>query len=158
MKQICVFLSVLMLCSCEYFNVKKTSTEAILKEELQTFNWSDVDAYPSFSVCDSVQSKADLKTCFQGVLTLHIWEFLKDERIVVTQDIQDTMLLSMQVSETGVLKLLHVKIDSVTRHEIPELDSLLYHSLEGLPEIFPATKRGQQVKTTFELPIIINMK
>ena len=53
MKKISVLLCVLILSSCEYFNVKKTSSEAILKEELQTFNWNEVDAYPSFSDCDS---------------------------------------------------------------------------------------------------------
>ncbi|WP_158845703.1 hypothetical protein [Algibacter sp. L1A34] len=158
MKQICVFLSVLMLCSCEYFNVKKTSSEAILKEELQTFNWSDVDAYPSFSECDSIETKTDRKSCFESVLTLHIWEFLKQEKIVVTHDISDTIILSFRVSETGDLKLRNAKIDSLTHHEIPEIESLLYKSLDGLPQVFPATKRGQQVKTEFELPIIINIK
>ncbi|MCL5126842.1 hypothetical protein [Algibacter sp. L4_22] len=158
MKQICVFLSVLMLCSCEYFNVKKTSSEAILKEELQTFNWSDVDAYPSFSECDSIETKTDRKSCFESVLTLHIWEFLKQEKIVVTHDISDTIILSFRVSETGDLKLRNAKIDSLTRHEIPEIESLLYKSLDGLPQVFPANKRGQQVKTEFELPIIINIK
>lgn len=158
MKQICVFLSVLMLCSCEYFNVKKTSSEAILKEELQTFNWNDVDAYPSFSACDSVETKMDRKSCFEHVLTLHIWEYLKQERIVVTKDVSDTIILSFRVSELGDLKLINTKIDSITRHEIPEIEALLYKSLEQLPPVFPATKRGQQVKTEFQLPIIIDIQ
>ncbi|GAL62572.1 hypothetical protein [Algibacter lectus] len=158
MKQICVFLSVLMLCSCEYFNVKKTSSEAILKEELQTFNWNDVDAYPSFSECDSVETKTDKKSCFENVLTLHIWEFLQREKIVVTKDVSDTIILSFRVSETGDLKLSNAKIDSVTRREIPEIEKLLYKSLEQLPPVFPATKRGQQVKTEFQLPIIIDIQ
>lgn len=155
MKQICVFMSLLMLCSCEYFNVKKTSSEAILNEELQTFNWNDVDAYPSFSECDSVDTKTERKSCFEQVLTQHIWEFLNAEKIVISQDINDTMILKFQVSETGNLKLVNAKIDSLTRYVIPEIEALLYKSLDSLPRIFPATKRGQQVKTEFELPIII---
>lgn len=155
MKQICFFLFFLMLCSCEYFNVKKTSSEAILKEELQTFNWNDVDAYPSFSECDSVDTKTDRKSCFEGVLTQHIWEFLSREKIVISQDINDTIILKFQVSETGNLKLVNTKIDSLTRYVIPEIENLIYKSLDSLPRIFPATKRGQQVKTEFELPIII---
>jgi len=155
MKQICVFLSVLMLCSCEYFNVKKTSSEAILNEELQTFNWNDVDAYPSFSECDSVDTKTERKSCFEQVLTQHIGAFLNAEKIVVSQDINDTLILKFQVSEIGNLKLINVKIDSLTRYAMPEIEALLYKSLDALPKIFPATKRGQQVKTEFELPIII---
>ena len=34
-------------------------------------------------------------------------------------------------------------------------DSLLVASVKDLPNIFPAIKRGQQVKTEFKLPIII---
>jgi len=158
MKQFYVFLFLLMLSSCEYFNVKKTSSEDILKEELQTFNWNEVDAYPSFTECDSVGSKAKQRTCFENVLTWHIWEFLEHERIVVTQDVSDTIILSFQVSESGELKLNKTKIDSVTLHEIPEIESLLFKSLDNLPEIFPATKRGQQVKTKFELPVIIDIQ
>lgn len=150
-----VFLFFLVVTSCDYFNVKKTSTEAILKEELQTFNWNDVDAYPSFLQCDSVTLKQERKDCFQQVLTRHISSFLQNENIVVTQDISDTIVLSFQVSKVGDLKLLRAKIDSVTIDGIPEIERLLYKSLESLPKIFPANKRGQQVKTEFTLPIII---
>ncbi|MGA1227097.1 MAG: hypothetical protein ACO3VF_07690 [Tamlana sp.] len=146
-----------MLNSCEYFNVKKTSPEAILNEELQTFNWNDVDEYPNFSECDSISIKEDRKICFQSVLTLHIWEFLKNEKLVVSQDINDTIMLSFQLSENGDLNLVNTKVDSLTLQEIPEINKLLYMSLDSLPKIYPAIKRGQQVKTEFRLPIIIHV-
>jgi len=152
-----VCICVLMLNSCEYFNVKKTSPEAILNEELQTFNWNDVDEYPNFSECDSISIKEDRKICFQSVLTLHIWEFLKNEKLVVSQDINDTIMLSFQLSENGDLNLVNTKVDSLTLQEIPEINKLLYMSLDSLPKIYPAIKRGQQVKTEFRLPIIIHV-
>lgn len=157
MKHIYVFLSLLMLTSCEYFNVKKTSSEAILKEELQTFNWNEVDEYPSFSVCDSSVTKQERKQCFETFLTTFITNSLQKDTIVVTQDIKDTLLLQLQISETGVLSLVNLKVDSLTNKEIPNIKELLRKSLDSLPEIFPATKRGQQVKTEFKLPIIINV-
>ncbi|WP_034041796.1 hypothetical protein [Wocania ichthyoenteri] len=157
MRQTCVLLLFLILTSCEYFKVKKTSSEAILKEELQTFNWNDVDEYPSFSICDSLTIKEEKKGCFQHLLTSHISEFLQNEIIIVTKDISDTMVLDFQVSETGNLKLMDAKIDSVTIAEIPNIKSLLTKSLDSLPNIFPAIKRGQQVTTEFKLPIIIKV-
>ncbi|SFZ89426.1 hypothetical protein SAMN05428642_101263 [Flaviramulus basaltis] len=157
MKPFCVFLFVLMLTSCEYFNVKKTSSEAILKEELQTFNWNDVDEYPSFSECDSLSIKEDKKGCFESVLTLHIWDFLKKEKLIVSQDIRDTMLLQFQVTKEGDLHLIGVKMDSITSQEIPNMNNLLHQSLDSLPKIFPAIKRAQQVTTEFKLPVIINV-
>ena len=158
MKQLYVFILVFMLSSCEYFNVKKTSSEAILNEELQTFNWKDVDAYPTFSSCDSMSTKQEKKQCFENHLTTRIFSFLESEGIVVSQDINDTIVLNFQVSETGVLLLSSSKIDSLTLQEIPNIKTLLSKSIDSLPKIYPAIKRGQQVKTAFELPVIINVK
>lgn len=157
MRQTCVLLLFLVLTSCEYFNVKKTSSEAILKEELQTFNWNDVDEYPSFSICDSLTLKAEKKTCFQQVLTSHISGFLQNEIIIVSKDISDTIVLNFRVSETGKLNLTDAKIDSLTIAEIPNIKALLTKSLDSLPRVYPATKRGQQVKTEFKLPIIVKV-
>ncbi|WP_298237731.1 hypothetical protein [uncultured Algibacter sp.] len=158
MRYFLIFIFFLSLVSCEYFNVKKTSSEAILKEELQTFNWNEVDAYPSFSACDSILTKLAGKLCFERILRMHIMTSLLKETIIVTQDINDTLSLEFIVSETGDLALMHVKVDSLTSAEIPNILDLLNKSLDSLPKIFPATKRGQQVKTEFKLPIIINVK
>ena len=155
MKHILVFLFIILV-SCEYFNVKKTSSEAILNEELQTFNWNDVDVYPSFPVCDSLQTKDEKTACFTEVLTNHILKYLENEPIIVTHSIKDTVNLQFQISETGTLSLLNVYVDSLTVSEIPNIENLIYSSLDSLPKIFPAIKRGQQVKTEFKLPIIIS--
>lgn len=157
MRQICVFLLVILLTSCEYFNVKKTSSEAILNEELQTFNWNDVDEYPTFALCDSLPVKQEKQQCFTNVLTDHIFKYLQNEIIVVTQDINDTIDLKLQVSEAGVITILETKVDSLTIQEIPDINTLITKSLDSLPEIFPAIKRGQQVTTEFKLPIIISV-
>jgi len=152
-----VFIVMLLLLSCEYFHVKKTSSEAILKEELETFNWEDVDDYPSFETCDSSLEKEVKTICFQETITETIANYLQQERIVVTEDIKDTILLQFEVSKTGELMLQQAKIDTLTTQEIPHIEVLLHNSLNNLPKIFPALKRGQQVTTTFKLPIIIHV-
>lgn len=157
MKHFYVFIVFLMLMSCEYFNAKKTSSEAILKEELQTFNWNDVDEYPSFSICDSSNTKQERKQCFENTLTTYITTYLQKDTIVVTQDINDTIHLQLQVSGKGLLSLVDIQVDSLTIQEIPNIKALLAQSLDSLPKIFPALKRGQQVKTEFKLPIIIHV-
>lgn len=157
MRYLFVFIFILSLTSCEYFNVKKTSSEAILEEELQTFNWNDVDEYPSFSECDESNSKAERTLCFQETITTHITDYLQKEKIVVTQDVKDTMILKFQVSNKGNLELLEAKIDALTTQEIPNIKQLLSQSLDSLPKIFPAIKRGQQVTTAFNLPIVIQV-
>lgn len=152
---VCIVFS--MLVSCEYFNAKKTSSEAILKEELQTFNWNDVDEYPTFSICDYSSTKQERKQCFENTLTTYITTYLRKDTIVVTQDIKDTIQLQLQVSGKGLLSLVDIQVDSLTIQEIPNIKELLAQSLDSLPKIFPALKRGQQVKTEFKLPIIIQV-
>ena len=152
-----VFIFILLITSCDYFNVKKISSEAILKEELETFNWNDVDEYPSFKACDSSTVKEDRTICFQQTITNNITSYLQKEQIVVTQDINDTIMLYFQVYKKGELLLLQSKIDSLTTQEIPNINQLLINSLDSLPKIFPAIKRGQHVTTEFKLPIVIHV-
>ena len=157
MKQLYVFILVLLLVSCKYFNVKKTSSDAILKEDLKAFNWEDVDEYPSFSICDSSATKTVRKICFQNVLMNHITSFLQRETIVVTQDINDTIQLKFQINRLGDLLLKEAKTEPLTIQEIPNINCLLRQSLDSLPQIFPANKRGQLVTTEFYLPVIIKV-
>ena len=148
----------LLLISCKYFDVEKTTPEAILEEDLKTFNWNDVDTYPSFSSCDSLFTKEEKKTCFQLNLSSHILKSLEDEVIVVTEDILDTVTLHFKVSEKGDLTLIDTKVDSLTVKEIPNIHELINNSLNSLPTIFAAIKHDQYVKTEFKLPIVIKVE
>ncbi|TYA69963.1 hypothetical protein [Seonamhaeicola marinus] len=157
MKYTLVFFVFITLTSCKYFDVEKTTSEAILNEELKAFNWNDVDTYPSFSMCDSLDGKYEKMYCFQYFLKKQIFNALEEEGIVVTQDVNDTVNLKFQVSETGVIDLVGADMDSLTKEEIPNLESLIIGSLDSLPKIYPAIKRMMQVKTEFDLPIVINV-
>lgn len=157
MKNVFIFLFLISLTSCEYFNVKKTSSSEILNEELQSFKWNEVDTYPTFTSCNTSTSKVESKQCFERVLTTYISSFLLNEHIVVGKDVNDTIVLQFQVSETGDLDLLKTDVSNTTIEEIPNIKDLLKQSLSAVPKIFPAIKRGQQVKTEFTLPVIINV-
>ena len=157
MKQIAAFLMCFSLVSCQYFEAKKTTSDAILKEELKTFNWNEVDAYPTFSNCDSLATKTEKKVCFETSLANHISNYLANETFVITQDINDTMLLEFIISEKGQLQIQTFKADSLTLAELPNIKHLVEQSLDSLPTIYPAIKRGQQVKTQFQLPIILQV-
>ena len=133
------------------------NSQDIVNEELQTLKWNDVDEYPSFKTCKSLSSKQESKQCFETTLITHITNKLSDEIIVVTENVEDTVVIKFHISETGNLSVLNIKNKETTKEQIPHLDSLLIKSLDSLPRIFPAIKRGQQVKTEFTLPIVIQM-
>jgi len=151
-----VILFFLMVTSCNHFNVKKTSFKAILDEELQTFNWKDVDQYPTFLKCQSVSDKQESKICFQKELTQHISSFLEQKNIIVFKDLNDTIFLNVKVSRTGHLNLINARIDTAITNVIPGMAYFLNSSIDSLPKIYPAIKRGQSVSTEFVLPIVVN--
>lgn len=156
MKYFGFFLLIICLTSCDYFEKKKVNAEDILNEELQTFNWNEVDEYPSFISCDSSSTKVERKQCFEQTLTQNISSHLSASSIIVTETIADTVIMTFQISETGVLKIMDIESSALTKSQIPELDSILTRSIIDLPQIFPAIKRGQQVKTQFKMPVVIN--
>ncbi|RED46713.1 hypothetical protein DFQ10_101486 [Winogradskyella eximia] len=157
MNRIVFLLIFLFATSCNYFEKKKVYPEDLLEEELQTFNWNEVDTYPTFSNCDSMTSKEDNKICFQNTLINGVNEFLAQQNIVVSNDVFDTIRLHIIIDKQGLLEVESMKIHSETVQEIPHIDSLLRQSLKSVPKIFPAIKRGQQVTTTFELPVIVRI-
>ena len=157
MKHLTIFILMLCLLSCDYFDKKKVNSQDIVNEELQMFNWNEVDEYPSFNVCENSSSKQESKLCFETTLINHITNRLSKETIVVTENVEDTVVIKFHISETGNLSVFNIKNKEATKEQIPNLDSLLLKSLDSLPTIFPAIKRGQQVKTEFTLPVVIQV-
>jgi hypothetical protein len=157
MKYLTIIFLGLCFFSCDYFDKKKVYSEDILKEDLQTINWNDVDEYPTFSSCDSSSTKDQRKQCFETTLTTYITTQLSNEIIVITEDINDTIIITFQISEKGKLTVLDIKSSNLVKSQIPKMDTLIVKNLKGLPQIFPAIKRSQQVKTEFKLPIVISV-
>lgn len=145
------------LSSCDYFEKKKVNSEELLEQELQTFNWNEVDTYPTFESCDSITVKEDHRACFYNTLVDSVNKYLQNQNLVVTEDINDTISIGIVVSKNGNLQIDSIKVQPKTRDQIPEIDSLLKESLKRLPKIYPAIKRGQQVTTAFELPVIVRI-
>ena len=57
----------------------------------------------------------------------------------------------------GEIKISQIQAQEQTKQQIPDLDSILSYSLKGLPKLYPAIKRSQQVQTAFQLPIILRV-
>ena len=151
---------VLLFCSfysCNYYEKKKLNSDTILMEELKTFNWNEVDRYPNFENCvDSIDFQ-DNKKCFEQTITTHISEYFSTQNIIVTQTVSDTILIDLLVSNSGEIQISQIQTQELTKQQIPDLDFILSHSLKGLPKLYPAIKRSQQVQTAFQLPIILRV-
>jgi len=157
MKHLVVVFLFYSFFSCNYYEKKKLDSDAILIEELKTFNWNEVDRYPNFENCvDSIGFQSN-KNCFEHTITTHIFNYFFTQNIVVTQAVSDTISISLLVSKKGEVQISKIEAQDLTREQLPELDSVLRQSLKGLPKLYPAIKRSQQVQTAFQLPIIIKV-
>ena len=154
MKRLILIVILVMLSSCDSFNKKKIDTNEILEEELKSINWNDVDEYPTFAICDTSVNK---KTCFEDVLRNRLNDYLSKQNIIVTEDITDTIILKIHIDNKGNFTLKDIESNEFTKNQIPQLDSLLSHSFDSLPKIYPAIKRSQQVATEFNLPVVVSI-
>ena len=85
-------------------------------------------------------------------------EFFIEKNLVVTQNVTDTIRIDFLVNNKGSLSISNIQSKPLTRQQIPGLDSLITHSLQGLPKLYPAIKRSQLVQSAFQLPLILVVK
>lgn len=156
MRYIGFLLIILSVISCDYFEKKKINADDILEDELQSFNWNEVDEYPAFASCDSSGSKVERKQCFESVLSGHISSKIQASNLVVSESIHDTIEMSFIIDSDGTIGIKEIRHSDLITEQIPEIDSILRSSVTDLPKLYPAIKRGQQVKTEFVMPLVIN--
>lgn len=157
MKRLSLIFCVIVLTSCNYFEKKKVYSKDLLEEELKTFNWNEVDEYPTFESCDDTLGKENKKQCFENTVLEILSHNLSKQNIVVTEDVNDTILLTITIDNTGNFKIDDIKSSDITKAQIPKIDSLLLHSFDSLPKVYPAIKRSQQVTTQFSLPVVVKI-
>ena len=155
MKHIRILLLLSLIFSCDYFEKKKVSSEEILEDSLKTFNWNEVDEYPFFVSCDSTTSVTERRACFEMTIRDSIGSHLSDFNFIVDSRIQDTVMITLGISQTGEIQVDSLEINPILQVKMSELDSLLMSSFNNLPELIPAIKRGQPVNTQFKMPVVI---
>jgi hypothetical protein len=156
MKYILSLFFLFFFFSCELNINKKISVDEILDGEWKTFNWSDVDEYPSFSTCDSLSSLSLKKECFIFTLSNQISVDLISNTKTVNRIIQDTVILKFIISKDGEIDFAELIVDESIIDLRSLIDLSFKSSIKKLPKIFPAIKRGQQVNVKFSLPIYVS--
>jgi len=144
--------------SCDYFDKRKVNADDLLTEELKTITWNDVDEYPTFESCNQSVTKEAKKLCFENTLAGLISNKILEYRIVVEEALNDTLYLEFKVSKQGDLSILNINNSTNVKSQIPEIETYIKSSLDSLPKILPAIKRGQHVTTEFKLPLIIKVE
>jgi hypothetical protein len=146
---------ILILCSCQEFDLKKHSADQILEEELKTINWQEVDFYPTFQNCGVITSKEESRTCFETEIRKAIGDRLNQQRVLTSNTAQDTILLELFISAEGEASIKDLSISEQVSNQNPNLEKWLKEAISQLPEVYPAQKRSVPVPLSTKLPIIL---
>jgi len=155
MKYSCILFISLLLTSCQFFETEKISKETFYEEEVKTIDWKEVDQYPVFKECETISEKGLQKSCFENTLSSHLYHTLQSKKAVTLHPLNDTLRLEFSVSKDAELTVTDIEIDSTVTKELPLLKDWLLQSIDSIPLVAPAYKRGIPVRTTFSFPIIL---
>ena len=150
-----LILFLISFCSCQLFQKEKLDSESILKKELHSFKWDELDQYPSFEICDEGLDFKTNKQCFESTITSHIYKTLKEIEDIIFVSSKDTFLLELLVLKTGKISVKNLKSQLVSDSITNLLKYSLNESFHKLPNLYPPIKRSQHVQALFQLPIII---
>ena len=150
-----LLLLALSINSCQYFS-QVPNEEELLKKELESINWKQVDEFPTFSSCDSVLDKTQKKQCFFDFLTQLIQQKLSIDTLSVLYPQLDTIDVKVTISPDASMVFEPQIIDTLS-YNTTKIDSILKVRLVDFPTVHPAIKRGVPVKTQFVLPVLLNI-
>ncbi len=144
--------------SCQWFENRVPNKDALLKKELKSINWNEVDELPSVAECDKIEDKSQRNQCFFEILTQLIQQKLSSDTLQILYPKLDTIEVKVTVFADATLTFEpEFKKDSLV-YDAVKIDSILKVRLVHFPKINPAIKRGIPVKTQFILPVILKIE
>lgn len=155
MKKALLLFLFTLLTGCNNFETRKISSEEVLDQESKSLNWREVDEYPAFEHCRNITEIDKAKECFESTVAASVNNYLSRQEPIVTEAIDDTVFVHLEISKTGVPTIESIDADSLVTSQLPELQLWLKQSIDSLPRIHPASKRGIPVSSVFIMPVMI---
>ncbi len=131
----------------------------MVEEKLRNIDKTVVEKYPIFEGCETISEDLMLeKECFIGKLSTHITSILWKQQLVLHNEVDAIVTLTIEVSDKGEVSILDHDISSQLLEDIPEIEDYLITSIATLPEVKPALKKLNSgdfvaVKTVFTIPV-----
>ena len=121
-------------------------------------NFSSVDTSPSFKVCDSIIDKQKKNNCFRTTIHQKIGAELQKHQFIIRDSISEIVYVDLLINSKGKIVIEAMASSEEIRIQLPELDSVLRISVDKIPNVYAAIKRGIPVTTKYRLPIKIQLK
>ena len=154
-----ILISIIMVTySCDFISPNKTTLRnTSLMDTIVDYN--DVDVYPLFLDCNNCDTSEKQNLCFEMELIRRLQKITSKNSLWANAAVSDTLMVDILVDTEGKISIVKIHKTPEIEQQIPELDSLLFHSFESLPAaVQPSLKRGIPVNSMFTLPILISAK
>ena len=149
-----LLLMVLFITSCDKFSFSKNKN---IKDLDTIVDFSSVDTFPSFKPCDSIIDKTKKTDCFRTTIHQKIGAELLQHTFIIKDSIDEIIYVDLIISSEGIFTLHAIQSSNNIKKVLPQLDGLLRESVEKLPKIYAANKRGIPVSVKYSLPIRIKL-
>ena len=121
-------------------------------------DYSSVDVYPLFSDCQEIDNKQVQKSCFESALTELLSEKLQSLDYEVKENVNDSSYVDLLINRNGKTRVVAINSPSIITHNLPHLDSIIRLSVDELPLVKPALKRGIPVKSQYKLAVVVRSR
>ena len=150
-----LFLLFLLITSCDNFSFSKNKN---LQAVDTIVDYTSVDFSPSFKVCDSLIDKHQKSNCFRTTIHQKIGAELQKHQFVIRDSISEIVYVDLLINSKGKIVLEAMESSEEIKIKLPKLDSVLRISVDKIPNVYAAIKRGIPVTTKYRLPIKIQLK
>lgn len=152
-----VLLLAVLVLSC---NRSSSSTVSIEKLKLldTVIDYTSVDRYPLFSSCTENDNKQEQKLCFEQALTQLLENKLLRYEYKVKRAVDDSTFVDLLINRNGKTRVVAIASPEGIDQQVPQLDSLIRLSVDQLPILVPATKRGIPVKSQYKLAVVLRSR
>ncbi len=144
--------------SCDTIETKKTSSQELLAKDWKAISLTEVETYPVLLTCNPLEEEAARRKCFEEEVSSIFYQELAKHRIVVSQDLDETVMVDFVINRKGGYCIDTLKISETVLREIPKLPEWIHEAAKALPKAAPATKQGIPVKTRFKLPVKLEVE
>jgi len=150
-----LLLFFLLITSCDKLSFLKSEKIQALDTIV---NFSSVDTSPSFKECDSIIDKHQKSNCFRTTIHQKIGAELQKHQFIIRDSISEIVYVDLLINSKGKIVIEAMASSEEMRIQLPELDSVLRISVDKIPNVYAAIKRGIPVTTKYRLPIKIQLK
>jgi hypothetical protein len=142
--------------SCEFVS-KKNAINRSAQVIDTMIDVKRVDVFPSFKTCDTLLAVPLKNSCFTKELHKHLTASLLLHTFTVSKSIDEVVRIQLKIDNQGRCELMQIISSKKVQKMLPELDNVIRESVERLPTLFPALKRGIPVTSIYEIPIVVKI-